>query len=91
MRHGIKTIIIPDKNKKDLEDIPEEYRNALTFIPVKAIDEVLEVVLTQKIAGKSGAHGTGTAGKDGKDGKDEKGSKASRRRGPHHPGYDRAA
>jgi ATP-dependent Lon protease len=92
MRHGIKTIIIPDKNKKDLEDIPEEYRDVLTFIPVKTIDEVLDVVLAQKTAGKAGAQGTGTSGKDGgKDSKDEKGSKASRRRGPHHPGYDRAA
>jgi ATP-dependent Lon protease len=85
MRHGIKTIIIPEKNKKDLEDIPEEYRNTLTFIPVKNIDEVLEVVLTQKLSGKSGAQGTGTSGKD------DKGSKSSRRRPPHQPGYDRAA
>jgi ATP-dependent Lon protease len=49
MRHGIKTVIIPAKNKKDLEDIPEEYRNVLTFIPVKTIDEVLNFVLTEKI------------------------------------------
>ncbi len=48
MRHGIRTIIIPDKNKKDLEDIPEEYRANLTFIPVKTIDQVLDVVLTKK-------------------------------------------
>ncbi|MBI2604797.1 MAG: endopeptidase La [Deltaproteobacteria bacterium] len=46
MRHGIKTIIIPDKNKKDLEDIPEEYRAKLTFIPVKTFDEVLACALT---------------------------------------------
>ncbi len=51
MRHGIRTIIIPDKNKKDLEDIPEEFRNVLTFVPVKTIDEVLEVVLTGKLPG----------------------------------------
>jgi ATP-dependent Lon protease len=49
MRHGIKTIVIPERNKKDLEDIPEEYRNSLTFIPVKTIDDVLDVALTQKI------------------------------------------
>ena len=49
MRHGIKTIIIPDKNKKDLEDIPEEVRKQLTFVPVKTIDDVLEVALTQKL------------------------------------------
>lgn len=45
MRMNIKTIIIPWKNKKDLEDIPEEYRAKLTFVPVKTIDEVLEVAL----------------------------------------------
>ncbi len=52
MRHGIKTIIIPFKNKKDLEDIPEECREKLTFIPVKTIDDVLDVVLTRKISKK---------------------------------------
>jgi len=52
MRHGIKTIIIPYNNRKDLEDIPEEFRNTLTFIPVKTIDDVLDVVLTQKIKGR---------------------------------------
>jgi ATP-dependent Lon protease len=67
MRHGIKTIIIPWKNKKDLEDIPEEFRNALTFIPVKTIDEVLAAVLCEKGAktrtgttGSSTASGSGT-------------------------------
>jgi ATP-dependent Lon protease len=49
MRHGIKTIIIPEKNRKDLEEIPEEYRKVLNFVPVKSIDEVLEVALSQKI------------------------------------------
>lgn len=49
MRHGIKTVVIPDKNKKDLEDIPEEFREHLTFVPVKSIDEVLEVALSHKV------------------------------------------
>jgi ATP-dependent Lon protease len=49
MRHGIKTIIIPEKNRKDLEEIPEEYRKVLNFVPVKSIDEVLEVALTDKV------------------------------------------
>jgi ATP-dependent Lon protease len=49
MRHGIKTIIIPEKNRKDLEEIPEEYRKVLKFVPVKSIDEVLEVALSRKI------------------------------------------
>lgn len=51
MRHGVKTVIIPDKNKKDLEDIPEEFREKLEFIPVKTIDEVLTVALSGKLKG----------------------------------------
>lgn len=62
MRHGIKNIIIPDKNKKDLEDIPEEFRSQLHFTLVKTIDEVLEVVLAQKLLIKSGTTRTGREG-----------------------------
>lgn len=45
MRMNIKTIIIPWKNKKDLEEIPEEFRKKLNFVPVKNFDEVLEIAL----------------------------------------------
>ena len=45
MRMNIKTIIIPWKNKKDLEEIPEEFRKKLNFIAVKTFDEVLEIAL----------------------------------------------
>jgi ATP-dependent Lon protease len=45
MRHGIKTVIIPDKNRKDLADIPQEYRSQLEFISVKTLDEVLAIAL----------------------------------------------
>ena len=45
MRMNIKTVIIPWKNKKDLVDIPEEYRKKLKFIPVKTLDEVLDVAI----------------------------------------------
>ncbi len=62
MRHGIKTVIIPDKNKKDLEDIPEEYRAALTFVPVKTIDEVLAVALVDKYVSREKAPSGATAG-----------------------------
>lgn len=76
MRHGIKTIIIPEKNKKDLEDIPEEYRKHLQFIPVKSIDDVLDVVLVHPINGKKVIRKIGpSSGKTGK-------SKASRKRLP---------
>ena len=58
MRHGIKTIIIPDKNKKDLEDIPDEYRKHLTFVPVKTLDEVLEVALLTPVVPIESTHTT---------------------------------
>ena len=45
MRMDIKKIIIPWKNKKDLVDIPEEYREKIEFIPVKNFYEVLEVAI----------------------------------------------
>ena len=45
MRLGIKTIIMPFKNSKDLVEIPEEFRDKLEFVPVKSIEEVLEVAL----------------------------------------------
>ncbi len=45
MRHGIETIIIPWKNQKDLEEIPELYRRKINFVPVKNIHEVLRVAL----------------------------------------------
>ncbi len=45
MRMNIEKIIIPWKNKKDLVDIPEDYRNKIEFIPVKDFHEVLSIAL----------------------------------------------
>ncbi len=45
MRMNIKTVVMPWKNRKDLEDIPDEYRETLKFVPVKNFDQVLEVAL----------------------------------------------
>jgi len=44
-RGGIKTVIIPEENVKDLQDIPENVKNHLEILPVKWIDQVLEVAL----------------------------------------------
>ncbi|MGK5084156.1 endopeptidase La [Bdellovibrionota bacterium FG-1] len=69
MRHGIKTVVIPDRNKKDLEDIPQEFRDKLTFIPVKTIDDVLNVVLTDKLVTNKPRHPAGaTSGRDQREG-----------------------
>lgn len=44
-RGGIKTVLIPDQNVKDLVDIPENIKSYLDIHPVKWIDDVLEVAL----------------------------------------------
>jgi ATP-dependent Lon protease len=44
-RAGIKQVIVPARNEKDLPDIPDEVKNTLKFHFVKNVDEVLEVAL----------------------------------------------
>jgi ATP-dependent Lon protease len=44
-RAGLTKIIIPQNNEKDIDDIPESVRKALTFVPVSHVDEVLEHAL----------------------------------------------
>ncbi len=44
-RSGLKTIMIPKDNKKDLEDIPQDIKDQLEIIPVSTIDEIIEKVL----------------------------------------------
>jgi ATP-dependent Lon protease len=41
---GVKTVILPDKNEKDLEDVSPAVRSALTFRFVKEIESVLDIV-----------------------------------------------
>jgi len=44
-RGGIKTIIIPDENVRDLKEIPDNIKDSLEILPVKWIDEVLDIAL----------------------------------------------
>jgi ATP-dependent Lon protease len=44
-RGGIKTVLIPEQNVKDLKEIPENIKNFLNIHPVKWIDQVLELAL----------------------------------------------
>ena len=44
-RGGIKTVMIPEDNVKDLQDIPENVKNQLEIVPVRWIERVLEVAL----------------------------------------------
>ncbi len=44
-RGGVKTVLIPEENVKDLQDIPANAKNKLEIVPVKWIDQVLEIAL----------------------------------------------
>jgi len=64
LRHGAKDVIIPEQNVKDLVDIPEEFRKKLNFIPVRYLEEVLEVAFEKghkfkKMAGSNTPSGSG--------------------------------
>lgn len=64
-RGGIKTVIIPEENEKDLKEIPENIKSSLEIIPVKWIDEVLDVALAHApIAAETGESAGKSAGKD---------------------------
>jgi ATP-dependent Lon protease len=47
-RGGIKTVLIPEENVKDLADIPDNIKNKLEIVPVKWIDKVLEIALERQ-------------------------------------------
>ncbi len=46
-RAGVKTVIIPDENSRDLDEISDTIKNEINFVPVKNIDEVLELALSK--------------------------------------------
>ncbi len=48
-RAGIKRILLPERNKPDLEEVPEEIRQTLEFVPVSKMDEVLEAALEESV------------------------------------------
>jgi ATP-dependent Lon protease len=47
MRAGIRTIILPSKNEKDLEEIPEHIRNQMSFKFIQRMDEAIALALRQ--------------------------------------------
>ena len=52
-RAGIKTVLIPQANVQDLEDVPQETRDHLEIIPVSTADEVLRLALEIELQGDS--------------------------------------
>jgi ATP-dependent Lon protease len=50
LRGGIKTVLIPEENRKDLAEIPANVKDGLEIIPVAHVDEVLARALTEPVA-----------------------------------------
>ena len=50
-RAGLKTVILPEKNLKDLIELPKVAKTELKIIPVKHMDEVLQIALERKDPG----------------------------------------
>ncbi|TCL09762.1 ATP-dependent proteinase [Shimia isoporae] len=48
LRGGIKTVLIPQENEKDLADIPDNVKDGLEIIPVKHVSEVLKLALVEE-------------------------------------------
>ena len=66
LRGGIRTVLIPEENRKDLADIPKNVTQGLKIIPVKWIDEVLDVALVRPLApDAAGEPSPGTPGETG--------------------------
>lgn len=64
--HGVKTVIVPFQNQKDVNDIPEEFRKQINFIFVEHLDEVLALALEEKL-GRSKRSSNPRGGKKPKD------------------------
>ena len=49
LRAGVKTVLIPEENEKDLADIPDNVKDGLKIIPVETVDEVLRHALVEPL------------------------------------------
>jgi ATP-dependent Lon protease len=56
-RAGVKRVIVPERNRADLEEVPDEIKKTLEFVFVSKMDQVIEAALEEKVLGK----GTRTA------------------------------
>ena len=53
-RQGIKTIVLPEGNMQDLIELPEEVRSDLTFVPARALEDVLRVAMPEAVGATGG-------------------------------------
>ena len=69
MRGGIKTVLIPEQNVKDLAEIPDNVKTSLEIVPVRWIDKVLDIALERKpvpLTEEEAAPATAVAAGEGK-------------------------
>jgi ATP-dependent Lon protease len=62
LRGGIKTVLIPEENAKDLAEIPDNVKSGLEIVPVSRMDEVLKHALVRRPSRSSGIRAFGGAG-----------------------------
>ena len=48
-RAGLKTVLLPEKNMKDLVDLPKTAKSELKIVPIKHMDDVLEIALSRQV------------------------------------------
>jgi len=48
-RAGVKTVLIPEENLPDLEEVDPVVKNAITFVPAKEVETVLETALVRPV------------------------------------------
>ncbi len=64
-RSGVTTVLFPDQNKKDLEDIPKLIRSAVKLVAVKHLSEVLQLALAPAVGRKPSAAWSSPRAKSG--------------------------
>jgi ATP-dependent Lon protease len=57
-RAGIKRVIVPERNRADLDEVPEEIKKSLDFVLASKMDQVIEAALERKVLGKGGRTAT---------------------------------
>ncbi|MGH7436893.1 MAG: S16 family serine protease, partial [Polyangiaceae bacterium] len=60
-RAGIKRVIVPERNRGDLDEVPEEVRKGLELVFVSKMDQVIEAALEDKVLGRGGRSATPAA------------------------------
>jgi ATP-dependent Lon protease len=49
MRAGIRTVMLPERNRRDLEDVPQEAREQLAFVFLENVDQAIATALEQPV------------------------------------------